>query len=785
MKKRYISCFSLLLAGLFSYGQQVNIMPQPVSARFPAQRGAYSLHAGAKLFFADGALSGTAVFFNDYLRQYYQTNLDTTRQKVNTPAITLVLNAKGLPAPDSYTLSISRAGIVLKGNSEAAVFYGLQSLIQLLPVDGESTAKSAPLSLPYVSITDYPRFAYRGMHLDVGRHFFSVDFVKKYIDYIALHKMNYFHWHLTEDQGWRIEIKKYPRLTQTGAWRDGTIIGRYPGRGNDNLPYGGYYTQEEIKEVVAYAAKRYITVVPEIEMPGHSSAAIAAYPWLSCFPEEETQIPGDASAKSRTIKGKKVQETWGVFDDVYCAGNDSCFTFLENVLDEVMALFPSRYIHIGGDECPKGNWKRCPRCRARMQQLGLKDEHALQSYFIQRIEQYVNSRGRQIIGWDEILEGGLAANATVMSWRGEAGGIAAAKDNHFVIMTPGSHTYFDHSQTKNEDSVTIGGYLPLEKVYGYEPVPAVLTPLQAKKILGIQANLWTEYAGNPQKLEYLLFPRMSALSEVMWGPAGKKDYTGFQKRMQTQFRRYRLWNANYSQAFFEVSTAVLPAGNEGGVVWELKTALPQAQIVYSENVFDSIGLTGSKKYTRPVRIDHSSTWWAVALQNSRPCGKPILQQFFINKATGRHIVLKTSPSENYPGEGGARGLVNGILAKKGAGSSEWLEWEGRDMEAIIDLGKPQTVSAVACHLLEVKGSRIWLPAYMEVLVSANGVLFQPVGRSAVYTPDTNGMYKCGLDIKPVNARFVKVIAKNIGTIPAGERGAGGPARLFADEIEID
>jgi hexosaminidase len=362
--------------------------------------------------------------------------------------------------------------------------------------------------------------------------------------------MNYFHWHLTDDQGWRIEIKKYPALMSVGAYRNGTIVGRFPGKGNDNTQYGGYYTQDEVKEIVQYAADRYITVVPEIEMPGHASAAIAAYPWLSCFPDKPTVIARTEAATGGNQGIKKVQETWGVFDDVFCAGNDSTFLFLQNVLDEVLPLFPSKYIHVGGDESPKTHWKKCPRCQARIKAEGLKDEHQLQSYFVQRMEKYLNNKERTLIGWDEILEGGLAPNAVVMSWRGEKGGIAAAKQKHFVIMTPGKPVYFDHTQSKKEDSVTIGGYNPLEAVYAYEPVPKELNKDDAKYIMGAQANLWTEYIKYPGKAEYMIFPRLSALSEVLWSPKEKKNWKDFEKRLQLQFKRYDLWKANYSREYF-------------------------------------------------------------------------------------------------------------------------------------------------------------------------------------------------------------------------------------------
>jgi hexosaminidase len=433
---------------------------------------------------------------------------------------------------DRYTLKVTPTSVKLNGDTYSGTFYGIQSLLQLLPVNVSSS-----LDIPAVTIVDSPRFAYRGMHLDVGRHFFPVSFVKKYIDYIAFHKMNYFHWHLTEDQGWRIEIKKYPKLTQIGSCRNGTIIGHHPGTGNDSIRYCGYYTQEEIKDVVKYASDRHITIIPEIEMPGHAEAALTSYPFLGC--------PGTGPYM--------VEEKWGVFKNVFCAGKDSTFKFLQDVLDEVIALFPSRYIHIGGDECPKTNWQTCPKCQARIKAEGLKDEHELQSYFIQRIEKYLNSKGRNIIGWDEILEGGLAPNATVMSWRGEEGGIAAAKQKHKVIMTPGSYVYFDHSQVQKDDSLHIGGFLPLEKVYSYEPIPKELSDEEGKLVLGAQANVWTEYMAYPSKVEYMIFPRMSALSEVLWSPKADRNWDGFKPRLQDQFKRYDLWKANYSKAFFEVA----------------------------------------------------------------------------------------------------------------------------------------------------------------------------------------------------------------------------------------
>lgn len=540
MKKRLL-IMSALFITMLTKAQEVNIIPQP--AAMTVGKSSFTITPKTKIVLAGSGLENAADFLNAYLKQFYGFTLQTSTDGKYDHNIVLNYDKMEYPIPGAYNMDVTKKHVYIGGDNATGVFYGVQSLIQLLPVQ-----KSSQLKIKEVSIQDKPRFAYRGLHLDVGRHFFPVDFIKQYIDYIALHKMNTFHWHLTEDQGWRIEIKKYPKLTEVGGFRNGTIIDRYPGKGNDGIRYGGYYTQEEIKEVVAYAAARHITVVPEIELPGHSSAAIAAYPELSCFPNENTKVAPKTSWSGPTT-GKQVQQAWGVFEDVFCP-SEFTFNFLQDVLDEVMALFPSTYIHIGGDECPKEAWKRSAFCQELIREKGLKDEHGLQSYFIQRIEKYLNSKGRQIIGWDEILEGGLAPNATVMSWRGEAGGIEAAKQNHNVIMTPGGWCYFDHSQNKPEDSVTIGGYTPVDKVYSYEPVPKELTGDKAKYVLGAQANVWTEYMKNTNKIEYMIFPRLSALSEVLWSPKEQRNWSSFEKRLGTQQKRYQLWGSNYNKVYF-------------------------------------------------------------------------------------------------------------------------------------------------------------------------------------------------------------------------------------------
>ncbi|MBN1108823.1 MAG: beta-N-acetylhexosaminidase [Bacteroidales bacterium] len=438
-----------------------------------------------------------------------------------------ITNAEG------YVLDISSKQIKISAGTAAGLFYAVQSLRQLMPpeVEKDQMVEGFAVKVPACVIRDEPAFSYRGMHLDVGRHMFPVAEIKKYIDILALHKMNTFHWHLTEDQGWRIEIKKYPRLTEVGAFRNETVIGHAgrPPLKYDGTRYGGFYTQEEVKEVVAYAKERFITVIPEIEMPGHALAALAAYPELSC-----TGGPFEVATK------------WGVHQEIFCAGKEETFTFLQDILTEVFALFPGTYVHIGGDEAPKARWEKCRLCQKRIKDEGLADEHELQSYFIQRIEKFLLANGKKLIGWDEILEGGLAPEATVMSWRGIKGGIAAAKEKHDVIMTPNSHVYLDYYQAEPAgEPLAIGGYLPLEKVYSFNPLPAELTPEEQKHILGVQGNVWTEYISTPEHMEYMAFPRAFAIAETGWTPDRLKDFEDFLARLEVQKKRYDALSINY------------------------------------------------------------------------------------------------------------------------------------------------------------------------------------------------------------------------------------------------
>lgn len=778
MKTVFI-CLAILLT-LQGSAQQLNIIPKPLSIK--TGKGHFVISKNTVLAAKDDADRITAGLFNDYLQQFYGFKLDIDRQESKNYIRLTTRKFIKAPEKDAYHLTVTADGVSIEGDTYAGTFNGIQTLIQLLPVNVNKATTGINLSIPQLVIEDEPRFKYRGMHLDVTRHFFPVPYVKKYIDYLAHHKLNYFHWHLTDDQGWRIEIKKYPELQSVAAWRNGTIIGRYPGTGNDNTRYGGYYTQEEVKEVVEYAAVRHITVIPEIEMPGHASAAIAAYPWLSCFPEKPTKIPTHPSELSQQQQKegsvKLVQETWGVFEDVFCAGNDSTFMFLQNVLDEVIALFPSQYIHIGGDECPKSHWKNCPKCQERIRENGLKDEHELQSYFIQRMEKYVNNKGRIIIGWDEILEGGLAPNAVVMSWRGEHGGIEAARQKHYVIMTPQKPLYFDHTQTKNEDSVVIGGYNPIENVYAYDPVPKELTADQEKFILGAQANLWTEYIKYPSKVEYHVFPRMSALSEVLWTAKANKSWNDFEKRLPAQLKRYELWKANYSRAYYDVKVSIVPAKNFSGLNI-MAEPRDKTGILHYE-IFD---VHHPKKYVSPINVNQSRTIGFSYFQNKMLLNRLKFNLDF-NKATGKKVSVTKMPNEKYPGQGGAFSLVNGIYSNKGLSYPDWLGFIGDDIVATIDLGKSTYFDSVRIHTLDQNGSWVYLPEYVEVLVSKDGKNFRSAGKSSEFKRDTLTMGWINVPVPAQNSRFVKVIAKNYGLIPDGQPGAGTRAWVFADEIQI-
>ncbi len=655
--------------------------------------------------------------------------------------------------PDEwYGLIIREDRIQLFAPDEEGLFRGSRTLVQLLE-QGKNTG-----SIPCLTITDKPRFAWRGMHLDVVRHFFPIPFVKKYIDLLARYKMNSFHWHLTDDQGWRIEIKKYPKLAEVGAWRKGSLVGPYGRREYDSIPYGSFYTQEQIREVVAYAKARHINVVPEIEMPGHALAALSAYPQLGC-----------------TGGPYEVERGWGVFDDVFCAGNDTLFTVLEDVLTEVMGLFPSPYIHIGGDECPKEQWKVCPKCQARMKAEGLKDEHELQSYFIQRIEKFVNSKGRKIIGWDEILEGGLAPNAAVMSWRGTEGGVAAAQSGHYAVMTPGDYCYFDHYQgDPANEPLAIGGYTTLQKVYSYEPIPEELTAEEAKYILGAQGNIWTEYILTPEHVEYMLTPRMLALAEVLWTPKEKRDEADFVNRLEAEFAQLDAMKVEYAKSLFEVQFKLSQGAVPGTIKVDLRTGM-RGEIGYTDS--DKAALF---KYDRPFEIEGPMRMISAGLYEEYGRFPMVSSRAFrFNLATAQRITLSEQPDQQYS-EGGAFTLVDGITAQEKRVNTEWLGWR-KGITINVDLGSEQAISHIGIGALSETHSWIHLPKAVVFSVSSDGKNFIPYGIAK--SMDGPGRNEFGID-KPAKARYVRIDVEHIGNIPEGSAGAGNPAWLFLDEVDV-
>lgn len=527
-----------------SGSKAVNLIPRPVNMEVPQGKPGFTIDAHTKIL-ANTDERNTRKTIDFTARMLRRATTYDLSIRGAAPGDTATNVIRFFLDPDNpnftqqngYRLTVDEDMVTIRAPKPSGLFYGVQTLRQLLPPEIEYTdptliPNDIQWTIPAARIEDYPRFAYRGIHLDVGRHFFPVSFVKKYIDLMALYKMNRFHWHLTEDQGWRIEIKRYPKLTEVGAWRDSTLIGHYGSGRYDGERYGGFYTQEEIREIVAYAGDRFITVIPEIELPGHSSAALAAYPELGC-PDKDV----------------KVKTTWGVFEDIYCPKEET-FTFLENVLTEVMDLFPTEYIHIGGDEAPKAQWENSEIAQRVMEREGLESEEELQSYFIRRIERFLNQRGKKIIGWDEILEGGLAPNATVMSWRGTEGGVSAARQGHDVIMTPNNDLYFDHYQADpDSEPLAIGGFTTLEDVYRFEPVPTQLTDKEAEHVLGAQGNVWTEYMHSGRKVEYMAYPRALALSEVVWSSKQHKNWTRFRKNLSTHYRRLDIIGVNYARHY--------------------------------------------------------------------------------------------------------------------------------------------------------------------------------------------------------------------------------------------
>lgn len=748
----------LLLMVLFNCSEkpQPSIVPQiiPKPSKMELTNGDFILSSDTNIA-ASEDFQVSSEFLEAFISNGSTINLNTNS---GSSSISF-LKDESITNSEGYKLTISENEITISAASDQGAFYAVQTLRQLLPASFEDgTFQGNQVAIKCLTIVDAPQFNYRGMHLDVGRHMFPVDFIKKYIDALAMLKMNTFHWHLTEDQGWRIEIKKYPKLNEIAAFRTETLSGHYNDQPHqfDGKPYGGYYTQEQIKDIVKYAVNRNITIIPEIELPGHSQAAIAAYPELGCTGERV-----------------EVATLWGVFEEVYCPKEET-FAFLEDVFDEVLDLFPSKYIHIGGDEAPKTHWKHCDQCQALIEKEGLKDEHELQSYFISRIEKYLNSNGRQIIGWDEILEGGLAPNATVMSWRGFDGAIEAAKQQHNVILTPGSHCYFDHYQSENKDEpLAIGGFLPLEKVYSLNPIPDALTEEEAKYVLGAQGNVWTEYMPNSKKVEYMVFPRILALSEVVWTNPKQKNYENFVSRVEHFHRRLNALDINYANHLYEIKGELVSSGDK--IAYQLEMSSKGKVIRFTLD--NSEPTINSDIYYNPVPITESVNIKARVFHSEEKLGNTFSQNINLHKAVGKKITISRAPHKSYPGSGAA-GLINGIFGSNSRyGDKEWLGFWGNNIEITIDLGEETEVNSIQTRFHNGQGQWIYAPETFEVSFDNNA------SEKIVISKSEDLLVNVKIE-KTIQARFIKISIPNFGIIEDGKQGAGQKAWTFIDEIIV-
>jgi hexosaminidase len=764
MKIRFL--FLLNLAVTVCLAQiGVSIIPQPVIMKVNSGNFIIDAHTAIQFNASKKELKSAADFLVKNVKNISGNSLQLNVAKQK--AIQLMIEEIPQIGDEGYQMDVTTTSVTIKANTKSGIIYGIQSLLQTLP----AIRTNAILQIPCMNITDYPRFKYRGMHLDESRHFFGPDGVKEYINLMASYKMNTFHWHLVDDQGWRIEIKKYPKLTSVGAWRvdhNDKVWGSRPqAKPGEEATYGGYYSQEQIKEIIKYAAERNITIIPEIEMPGHVASAIASYPALSC-----TQIP-------------QLPLTGGNYTDMssnYCAGNDSVFTFLEKVLTEVIELFPSKYIHIGGDEVDKGPWKVCPKCQAKIKTDHLVNEEGLQSYFIKRIEKFMKSKNRKIIGWDEILEGGLAPEATVMSWRGEAGGIEAAKAQHDVIMTPGSPVYFDHYQAGPEgEPLAIGGMNTLKKVYDYEPIPKELNAAEAKYVLGAQANLWTEYVTTAEHVEYMVLPRMLALAEVLWSQKENKSWENFNERLQSHFKAFGQKGLHFSSGNFTVS--IKPTSQNAKLFVNLSTEIMNAQIYYTTDGTEPT--LSSNKYTDPIEINLSLLLKASTVVNGRIMGAQAARQnFVLHKAIGKTVTYTNSASKYYPADG-PNSLTDGVKGTDAVGKN-WHGFNGNDLIANIDLGEEKNIQSIGLGCLQNYNDWIFLPQSVLFESSIDGIIFTEIKTitNSLDIKQKKAMFEFKADFPMLSARYVRVSAKN-NLCPVGHSGAGKPGWIFADEIVVE
>ena len=774
MKKNLMGLAGLFAAGLmlFSCSSEVKeanyqIIPIPQEIVM-GQDGAFTLANGTKVLYPEGneKMQKNAQFLADYVKELTGNTLSV---EAGTDGKGIVLQVTPNEAqPEGYQLKVSADKVVINGGSEAGVFYGIQTLRKSIPA-----GQGINVSLPAVEINDAPRFSYRGAMLDVSRHFFPVEDIKSFIDMLALHNINRFHWHLSDDQGWRIEIKSRPLLTEKGSKRKETVIGRNSGK-YDGIPHEGFYTQEQIKEVIAYAADQHITIIPEIDLPGHMQAALHAYPELGC-----------------TGGPYEVWTQWGVSDNVLCAGNDDVLKFIEDVFAEIVELFPSEYIHVGGDECPKTRWQECPKCQARIKALGIKGdskhtaEEYLQSFIINHAEKFLNSKGRQMIGWDETLEGGLAPNATVMSWRGEGGGIEAAKQKHDVIMSPNTYLYFDYYQTKDIDNepLAIGGYLPLENVYNYEPMPKSLTPEEQKYIIGVQANLWVEYVATLSHIQYMELPRMAALSEIQWSGAEKKNYECFLSRLPQLTNLYDVKGYNYATHAFDITGRLVPNTEEEALEVIFKT-IDNCPIYYTLDGTEPTA--ASAKYEGTLKLKESCV---IKAKGIRPTGETRIftEEIKIHKASFKPITMLQPINEQYKFEG-AGVLLDGLKGNFNYKTGRWIAFYKNDMEAVIDMKQPTEISSVAISTLVEKGDWVFDARKFAVSISEDGKNFKEIAKEeypAMTLDNPNQIYDHVLTFDPVKTQYIKVYVQPEHKLPNWHGGKGLQSFIFIDEITVN
>ena len=777
MNKPLFLLFFLLSAVCTASAGRIAVVPKPVS--LVEGSGVYTLRTPFEAVYpsGDSVLGRAARFGAARLGQKFG---DRRIRAAEGSKGSLVFARAPMPA-EGYRLTVGPKGIRIEANDYAGAVYGIETLLQLLPPKAYGNDYTAWLvgryvKVPQVAVDDFPRFPYRGMHLDCSRHFYPIDSVKRYLDYMAMHKLNRFHWHLTDDEGWRIESKRFAELNTQAALRvdrrGAPWSGRKPLQQGEKPTYGGVYTQDDIRDLLAYAADRAIAIVPEVETPGHSSAVFAAFPELSCLGTPQAVPPGGYFPANQA--------------SCYCAGNDAVFDFLEEVLDEVAMLFPDApYIHIGGDEVDKRFWKNCPKCKKRIADEGLKDFDELQSYFIGRVDQIVRERGKRIIGWDEILEGGLVPDATVMSWRGEQFGIEAARAGHDVVMSPNTYLYFDYYQNDPAfEPEASGSLLSLGRVYSYNPVPDDLDPAAAAHILGAQANLWSEYLPDWADVERMVLPRMSALAEVVWTPQGCRDWNDFAQRMEVRKERFDAVGANYHRNGSQV--VGFDTRFDGKLFWATLSAEPYgAKIRYTTD--GTAPSLDSPVYDEPIAVDEAVTIRAAI---ELPCGRlsPQVSERLMgrHKAIGATITYNTSPAEAYKGAKGAQTLVDGLTGALRHDDGTMQGFNNRNFDLTVDLGRVDTVRSVGVSFLQSAGSWIYLPSELVVSLSDDGTRWTEWGRvpSAVDpTAQPTVRRMPTVEAAPAAARYLRIEGINPPT-PDGLPGAGTVNWIFADEIVV-